>query len=79
MEGDIQQAKKIFEQHKAFLATIAEDLPTTYIKKSCQIAIDLKISGLPSINDTPPVRRLENHYYAQFWIGVSREIDKIEE
>ena len=40
------------------------------------IAVDLKIEGLPSINDTPPVKRLENKLYVQYWYSVKCELEK---
>ena len=47
-------------------------------KQCALIAVELKKNGLPSINDTPPIKRLEDKFYIQYWNNVIQEIEKIQ-
>jgi hypothetical protein len=71
------EAQELYKEHLNFLNTIVDDLPKAYVKKSCIMAINLKIKGMPSINDTPPVKRLPERCYLQFWNGVKIEVEKL--
>lgn len=46
-------------------------------KKNAIIALELKIQGMPSINDTPPVKRKQDDFYIQYWNEVINEVNKL--
>jgi len=46
-------------------------------KQCALIAVDEIIKYLPNINNTPPIRRNEECFYFQYWVGVKQEIEKL--
>jgi len=65
--------------HKSFV--LSEEKKFVVIenlaKQFALTAIDLKIEDLPSINNTPPVKRLDDKFYLQYWNIVKQEIEKL--
>lgn len=68
------QKEKAFELIERFYLNVG----SFENKKQCAlICVDEIIKHLPNINNTPPIKRNEECFYFQFWVGVKEEINKL--
>lgn len=55
----------------------SEPLMFEQAKQCALIAVDVIIDLLPNINLIPPIERRPDEFYAQYWLGVKRRIERL--
>jgi hypothetical protein len=74
-----EKANELISEMFKFIPLINENSNQSLIsaKYCAKVLVDQLIKILPNINETPPIKRVSEDKYFQYWMSVEIELSKI--